>query len=431
MGLARETVRRSSILNKQYLVWETTLPFHDNWGYSYFGNQTISLIQELNMIDEDELLLIPGPTTLSSRVRSAMALPQQSHVSPEFYEAFKELLTLSRYVFQNSTGLQFVFTGSGSIGMETAILSLVEPGDSVLCVETGYFGHRFTMMAEIHGAKTETLDPPLGSHVDYEAVKSKLETGKFKTVLFTHVDTSTSVMNDISKLANIAKQNNVLSVCDSVCGIGGARLNFDSLGIDIVLTGSQKAIAAPPGATLLAVSNHAFETMEKRKTPIASYYMNLVRWKPIMDDPKIYLTTPAVQVMLGLREALLQVKEEGIENRWRRHEVLSEAFRAGLETLNLRPIPDESSRAPTVTTFYVPDGRSAEIQETLRSKYALHVARGFGEYRDTMLRVGHFGNISATDILSLLSVLELTLSGSSEIRPGKAVESATPILQQH
>lgn len=383
------------------------------------------------MIDEDELLLIPGPTTLSSRVRSVMALPQQSHVSPEFYNSFKDLLELSRYAFQNNSGLQFVFTGSGSIGMESVILSLVEPGDSVLCAETGYFGHRFAMMADIHGAKTESMVSALGNHINYDAVESRLKTGKFKILLFTHVDTSTSVMNDVSRLSKIAKDCGVFSVCDSVCGIGGAPLNFDSLGTDIVLTGSQKAIAAPPGATMIAVSKHAFEAMENRKAPIASYYMNLVRWKPIMDDPRIYLTTPAVQVMLALREALLEIKEEGIENRWRRHEILAEAFRAGLEALNLKPIPDEESRSPTVTTFYVPEGRSADIQETLRSKYALHIARGFGEYKDTMLRVGHFGNISATDILSLLSALELTLSGSSTIMPGKAVESAMPLLKRN
>jgi alanine-glyoxylate transaminase / serine-glyoxylate transaminase / serine-pyruvate transaminase len=380
------------------------------------------------MIDEDELLLIPGPTTISSRVRRAMARPQQSHVAPEFYTAFKELLELSRYTFRNSTGLQFVFTGSGSIGMESSILSLLEPGDKVLCLETGYFGHRFTMMAEIHGAKTETMVSTLGSHIDYEEVESKLRNGNFKALLFTHVDTSTSVMNDISRLAKIANDCGVLSVCDSVCGVGGARLDFDSLGIDIVLTGSQKALAAPPGATLIAVSKRAYEAMEKRKTPIASYYMNLVRWKPVMDDPKIYLTTPAVQVMLGLREALLQVKEEEMENRWKRHEVLSEAFRAGLEALNLKPAADLESRAPTVTAFYVPEGRAAEIQDTLRSKYSLHVARGFGDYKDIMLRVGHFGNISATNVLSLLGALELTISGSSMVRPGKAIESAMPIL---
>ena len=260
-----------------------------------------------------------------------MSRPQQSHVAPEFYNAFKDLLGLARYAFGNKEGIQYVFTGSGSIGMETTVISLLEQSDKILSIETGHFGERFSMMAEIHGARVEKMVSEKGHHIDYDLVNSALKKGGYKAVLFTHVDTSTSVMNDPAKLCAIAHDNGALAVCDSVCGIGGARLNFDEIQADVVLTGSQKAIAAPPGATLLAVSKHAFETMEKRKTPIQSYYMNLLRWKPIMDEPKIYLTTPAVQIMLALREALLEVKEEGIENRWERHETLAEAFRAGLE----------------------------------------------------------------------------------------------------
>jgi alanine-glyoxylate transaminase / serine-glyoxylate transaminase / serine-pyruvate transaminase len=358
-----------------------------------------------------------------------MSRPQQSHVAPEFYNAFKELLVLARSAFGNMDGLQYVLTGSGSIGMETAVTSLLEEGDRVLSIETGHFGQRFSMMAEIHGAKVEKMISELGHHIDYSLVDSTLKKGGFKAVLFTHVDTSTSVMNDPEKLCRIARDNGVLSVCDSVCGIGGVRFNFDEMKADLALTGSQKAIAAPPGATLLAVSKHAFEVMQGRKTPIRSYYLNLLRWKPIMDDPKIYLSTPAVQVMLALREALLEVKEEGNENRWKRHQTLAEAFRAGLEVLNLKPMPDKESRSPTVTAFYVPKGRSAEIQEGLRSKYGIHVAMGFGDYKEFMLRVGHFGNISSTDVLALLGALELTLSGSSNVRPGVAVETAMPMLQ--
>lgn len=382
------------------------------------------------MIDPDEILMIPGPTTLSSRVRSAMARPQQSHVAPEFYEMFKENLELSRYLFGNRSGYQFIITGSGTIGMEASVVSLVEHGDNVLSIETGYFGHRFSTLAEIHGAKVDAIVTPLGQRVDQEAVQKKMNERSYKILLFTHVDTSTSVMNDVSILTKIAKDNDVISVCDSVCGVAGARLVFDELGTDIVLTGSQKAIAAPPGATLLAASKKALEAMEKRKTPIASYYMDLLRWKPIMDDPKIYLTTPAVQVMLGLHEALLEIKEEGIENRWKRHQTIAEAFRAGLEGLGLKIVPDQNSRSPTVTTFYVPQGTNAgQIQETLRSQFGIHVAKGFGEWHDTMLRVGHFGNTSATDILALLGALELTLTKSSKIAPGRAVEKAMPILK--
>ncbi len=381
------------------------------------------------MIDEDELLLIPGPTTLASRVREVMGRPQQSHVAPEFYNTFKDSLELSRYVFGNTSGIQYIITGSGTIGMESAIVSLLEPGDKVLAVETGYFGHRFTMVAEIHGCKVKVIKTDLGKKASREEVRGKLESESFKAVLFTHVDTSTSVMNNIVELSKVAKDNGALAFCDSVCGIGGAPLNFDSMGADVVLTGSQKAIAAPPGATILAISMHAYETMQKRKTPIQSYYMDLMRWKPIMDDPKIYLTTPAVQVMLALHEALVMIKEEGIENRWKRHAMIADAIRAGLESLNLMPVAEKDSRSPTVTAFYVPEGRSAEIQETLRANYGIHLARGFGEFKDTMLRIGHFGNISPADVLAFLGSLELTLSKQQDIRPGRAVESALPILR--
>ncbi|MGI0078377.1 MAG: pyridoxal-phosphate-dependent aminotransferase family protein [Nitrososphaerales archaeon] len=381
------------------------------------------------MIDEDELLLIPGPTTLSSKVREVMARPQQSHVAPEFYNTFKDSLELSRYLFGNSKGLQFLFTGSGTIGMESAVVSLLEQGDKVLSVETGYFGHRFTMIAEIHGAKVDTIVTPLGEKADPDLVRKRLQQDNYKALLFTHVDTSTSVMNDNSELARVARENGAFAVCDSVCGIGGAPLVFDTLGADVVLTGSQKAIAAPPGATLIAVSKEAYTSMENRKTPIPSYYMNLVRWKPIMDDPKIYLTTPAVQVMVALHEALVEIKREGIENRWKRHERLANALHAGLEALDLKPAAKVGSRAPTVTAFYTPPGRSAEIQETLRSEYSLHLARGFGDYKDTMLRIGHFGNISATDVLSLLGSLELVLTKNMKVSSGKAVEIAEPLLR--
>jgi alanine-glyoxylate transaminase/serine-glyoxylate transaminase/serine-pyruvate transaminase len=382
------------------------------------------------LIDPDEILMIPGPTTLSSRVRAAMAKPQQSHVAPEFYEMFKENLELSRYLFGNKDGYQFIVTGSGTIGMEASIVSIIEPGDNVLSIETGYFGHRFSTLAEIHGAKVDPVVTSLGQRVNGDLVRKKLREKSYKALLFTHVDTSTSVMNDISLLTQIASECDVLSICDSVCGVGGVKLIFDLLGADVVLTGSQKAIAAPPGATLLAVSKNALETMEKRKTPIASYYMNLLRWKPIMDDPKIYLTTPAVQVMIGLHEALFEIKEEGLENRWARHKKISDAFRAGLEGMNLKIVPDNESRAPTVTTFYVPRGTNAsEIQAILREQFGIHIAKGFGEWSQTMLRVGHFGNTSASDILALLGALELVLTKSTRIAPGQAVEKAMPILQ--
>jgi alanine-glyoxylate transaminase/serine-glyoxylate transaminase/serine-pyruvate transaminase len=210
-------------------------------------------------------------------------------------------------------------------------------------------------------------------------------------VLITHVDTSSSVINPVKELVEECAKAGVLSVVDSVCAIGGVPLDFDRLGADIVFTASQKALAAAPGAVLIAASPKAIEHMEKRKAPIESYYMNLLRWKPIMDDPRMYLATPATQVLLGLREAMLEVKEEGIENRWARHSKLGEITRSRVEEWGQKFVAEEGHRANTVTSFWVDKNNAGDIQGKLEREHNIMIARGIYDDRDRMLRIGHFG----------------------------------------
>jgi alanine-glyoxylate transaminase / serine-glyoxylate transaminase / serine-pyruvate transaminase len=340
---------------------------------------------------DDTLLLIPGPTNLSKRVRDVMAGPQLPHVGAEFYGMFKETVGLARYVFKNEKGVQFVFTGSGTIGMESSVVSLVSHGDRTLTLTNGYFGHRMLMLNQIHGAKADELGFKGGKAADPDSLRKRLRKSKFTAVFITHVDTSTSVMNSVPELVEECSKAGVLSVVDSVCAVGGVPLDFDRLGADIVFTASQKALAGAPGAVLIAASARAIEHMEKRKAPIESYYMNLLRWKPIMDDPKMYLATPATQVLLALREAMLEVKAEGIENRWTRHERLGEVTRSRVEAWGQKFVAEEGHRANTVTSFWVTDGRAGPIQKTLESEHKVMVSRGVYEDRDRMIRIGHFG----------------------------------------
>lgn len=340
---------------------------------------------------DDTLLLIPGPTNLSRRVREAMAGPQLPHVGAEFYSMFKETVQLARYVFKNEKGVQFVFTGSGTIGMESSVVSLVSHGDKTLTLMNGYFGHRMLMLNEVHGAKTDKLDFTDGRAADPDSLRRKLRKNKYTAVFITHVDTSSSVLNNVPSLVEECSKAGVLSVVDSVCAIGGVPLDFDRLGADVVFTASQKALAGPPGAVLVAASNRAIEHMEKRKSPIESYYMNLLRWKPIMDDPKMYLATPATQVLLALREAMLEAKTEGIENRWARHQKLGEITRSKVEAWGQRFVAEEGHRANTVTSFWVPDGKAGPIQKTLEHEHKVMVSRGISDDKDRMIRIGHFG----------------------------------------
>jgi aspartate aminotransferase-like enzyme len=342
----------------------------------------------------EKLLLIPGPTNLSKRVRDSMAGPQLPHVGAEFYSMFKETVELARYVFKNQNGAQFVFTGTGTTGMETAVLSLVTRGERTLTLSTGYFGHRMLLLNQIHGAKADTIEFNDGKAADPDTLRKQLRKSKYSVVFITHVDTSSSVANPVTDLVDECKDAGVLSVVDSVCAVGGVPLDFDRLGADIVFTASQKAIAAPPGAVLIAASQGAMEHMEKRKVPIESYYMNLLRWKPIMDDPKMYLATPATQVLLALREAMLEVKEEGIENRWARHRKLGDITRSRVEEWGQKFVAEEGHRADTVTSFWVENGKAGPIQKTLEEEHNIMVSRGIYDDRDRMIRIGHFGILS-------------------------------------
>ena len=358
---------------------------------------------------EDKLLLIPGPTNLTPRVREAMAGPQLPHVGSQFYSMFRETVALSRYVFRNEKGIQFVFTGSGTIGMESSVVSLVSHGDRTLTLMNGYFGHMMLMLNQVHGAMAESIDYPIGKAADPDSLRSQLRNNKYAVVFITHVDTSSSVINPVKELVEECQKAGVLSVVDSVCAIGGVPLDFDRLGADIVFTASQKALAGPPGAVLVAASQRAIEYMEKRKEPIESYYMNLLRWKPIMDDPRMYLATPATQVIMALRESMIELKEEGIENRWARHHKLGEMTRSRVEEWGQRFVADEGHRADTVTSFWVLKENAGEIQGTLEKEHGIMIARGLYDDRDKMLRIGHFGALTTDTLRGALDSIELVM----------------------
>jgi alanine-glyoxylate transaminase/serine-glyoxylate transaminase/serine-pyruvate transaminase len=338
--------------------------------------------------------MIPGPTNLSEAVREAMSRPQVGHASPIFYEAFKDILQLARYVFRNEKGAQLVFSGSGTIGMESTVVSLVSHGDRTLTLDTGYFGKRFLMLNQVHGAQADVIEYPVGTHADPDDLRKKLRSHKYRAVFMTLVDTGSTVKNPFDDLVAECSSAGVFSVVDGVSSVGGVEVEFDKLGADVLFTASQKALAAPPGAVLLALSPEILEYFEKRKEPIESYYMNLLRWKNVMDDPKIYLATPSVQVMLALRQALVELKEEGLQNRWRRHKKLAESFRNTMSEAGVELVANKGAEAETVSGFWVKEGLAPEIQRMMREKHNVEVARGLYDNNTKMIRVGHFGILS-------------------------------------
>jgi len=356
---------------------------------------------------KDELLLIPGPTMLSTKVLNSLSQPQKSHGDPDFVKTYLEALELTKYLFQTKEGFPYILTGSGTLMMESVVASLIEPNDKVLVIDTGHFGERFGIIANIHGAKVDIIKPEFGRAPNLKEIDKKLSYNDYKAIFVTHVDTATSVINSIKDIAAIAKNHGVLSVVDSVCGVGGVELRFDEWGLDIALTGSQKAIAAPPGLSLAVVSKKGLDKMTNRKVPIQSYYMDLLRWKKIMENPSLYLATPAVNLIIALKEALVELKEEGLEMRWLRHKIIAEAIRASIDALEFKLVAEVDHRADTLTAFYVKDKRAGELHAKLKGKFNIQLAKGLYAYKDLMLRIGHFGNISVNDVIVFTAGLEV------------------------
>jgi alanine-glyoxylate transaminase / serine-glyoxylate transaminase / serine-pyruvate transaminase len=343
---------------------------------------------------EERLLMVPGPTNLSKRVREVLSQPQVGHTDPDFAKNFSETLQLARKAFRNNNGHQFVFTGTGTVGMEAAVAATVEAGDRVLVLNTGYFGQRMVDINKCYGANVEELGAGFGLHAGPDAVRKKLAGGRFKALYVTHVDTGTTVCNPIADIVKEAKSAGVLALVDGVCSVGGIELDFDRMGADLAFAGSQKALAAPPGAVLIAVSKEFFAQLEARKDRARTYYANLLRWKGVMDDPRTYFATPAVQLMQALNQALKEVDEEGLEKRWNRHRSNAKIIRDGIESTNSKLVVEQGYRADTVTGIWTDPGAAPAIQKSLRDDHKIDVARGLGENNAKMLRVGHFGNLT-------------------------------------
>jgi len=370
--------------------------------------------------------MIPGPTPVPDKVLRAMAKEMVSHVSDEFTEAFEDTLKMTAKLFQTK-GQPFILAGSGTLGMETALCNIVEPGEKILCVNNGFFGERFGEIAEAHGIGADFIEFEWGRHAEPSLIRERLEKGKYKALTIVHVDTATGIANPIKEIGEVVKNFDTLYIVDTVCSMGGMEVKVDNWNIDVCLTGSQKAIAAPPGLALLTFSQNAQKAIEKRKLPVGTYYGDFTRWRSVMQDPKSrsYFATPSVPLIFALREALNLVLKEGLEKRWRRHLVAAEAMRMGIEAMGLHIYTEDNFRANTLTVFDVPEGiNDGDLRNTMKKTYNVVCAGGLGKLKGRTLRIGHMGIVTSDDILRTLESV-----GDSLNKLGKKIETKNVVAQ--
>lgn len=360
--------------------------------------------------------MIPGPIEFEPEVLHVLGKPTTSHVAPNFIEVFGKSLELMREVWNSPKGQPFIVAGTGTLAMDMAAANLIEQGDRVLVISTGYFGKRFKDILDRYGAVTTFLEAPVGEVVALEAIEKELQANQYKALTITHVDTSTGVLVHPKPIAQLAKKYNVLSILDGVCSVAGEQINQDDWGIDVVLTASQKAIGVPPGLALLMASQKAIEIWENRKTPVFNYYADWNNWLPIMkayeERRPSYFGTPAVNLIVALETSLKIICHEGMDERIERHQTLAKAFRAGIAALNLKILPKRNEiAANTLTAVNYPtaiDGPT--LLSKIASKNVILAGGLLPELKASYFRVGHMGSVSSNDLLAVLGALEHSLA---------------------
>ncbi|MDX9941430.1 MAG: alanine--glyoxylate aminotransferase family protein [Bacteroidales bacterium] len=379
-----------------------------------------------------KLLMIPGPIEFDPEVMQSMAIPTPSHVDPDFIATFGRSLEMMRRVCQCPSGQPFILAGTGTLAMDSVGACLTEPGDLVLVISTGYFGERYAELLKRYGAVVDILRAETGNMVPLATVEARLREKKYKMMTFTHVDTSTAVLNDARALGALGQKYDVLTVLDGVCSVAGEEIRQQEWGIDVVLTASQKAIGVPPGLALFVVSPKAMEAFKNRRTPVANYYGDWAHWLPIMQayenrEPS-YFGTPAVNLIIALEKSLDLILKEGLEERFHRHRRTGQAFRAAMTALGLKMIPtSESLSANTLSAPYYPEGMKAADLLGHIAGAGIIVAGGLlPDIKGQYFRVGHMGVVNRNDLLATADAIETALR-----KCGASLETGTAARTIH
>lgn len=363
------------------------------------------------------LIMTPGPTQVRENVRLARA---RAVTNPDldmtYFDVYRE--TCRRIAaFLKTKNACFVLGGEGMLGLEAACASLIEPEDRVLVVDNGLFGEWFSDFVTLYGGVPVFFKGDRTRDVSVEDLaafleKETAENGPFKCATIVHCDTPSGVLNDISRICPLLKKYGILTIVDSVSAMGGEDVRTDDWQIDILIGGSQKAISAPPGLTIAAVSDDAFSAMEKRQKPIASYYANLLIWKNYYET-KWFPYTPPISDIYGLDAAVGNILDEGNEpgqGILRRHEKIAAAFRKAVTEAGLS-LHLNAGWCSTVTVIDLPQGISSEdLLNTMLEKHNIMIAGSFGYLSGKVIRIGHMGeNANIPDVARTLRALALTL----------------------
>lgn len=380
-------------------------------------------------MSRDANLLIPGPTPLPPDVRAAMARPMVNHRGPEFGALLAEVLSGLQRIFQ-TTAPVLPFAASGTGGLEAAVVNVLSPGDRVLALCCGAFGERFAAIAQAFGAEVIRADAPWGQGFEPDAVARALAQHRgVKAVLVTHNETSTGVTNELEALAAAVRPSGALLLVDAVSSLGAIEVRTDAWGLDVVVTGSQKALMGPPGAVFISVSDRAWEAVGRSRMP--RHYFSFADARQQLSDAAAFTAyTPVVPVLFALQVSVRTILQEGLAARFAHHRRLARAVRDGIRALGLGLFAQPRWASDTVTAAVVPAGvQAAELLRRLRTDFGVILAGGQGRLDGQIVRIGHMGYVQPEQILDAVDALEHALVASGHRpRAGAGVEAAARVL---
>jgi len=376
----------------------------------------------------------PGPSGAHPRVLRAMTAPILGHLDPEFLKIMDECRVMLRQVMRTQNDVTLATPGTGTSGMEAAVMNLVEPGDRVVVGVCGYFGERIAQMAERAGGEVTRVQAPWGSPVDPEAVRGAVKAaGNVKLIGVVHAETSTGVRNPIEPFSGIAKEAGALLLVDCVTSLGGVPVEVDAWGADAVYSGTQKCLSAPPGVAPVTMSAKAFDAVKARETPCNTWYLDMALLEAYWDNRRAYHHTAPISMVYALHQALSLVLEEGLENRWARHERNGRALQRGLEAMGLVLHAEEAYRLPVLTTVRIPEGvNDGEVRGALLKRHGIEIGGGLGDLRGKVWRIGLMGESSTPGnvLLALSSLGKILREQGFKADVNAAIDAASERLGQ-
>jgi alanine-glyoxylate transaminase/serine-glyoxylate transaminase/serine-pyruvate transaminase len=369
----------------------------------------------------------PGPSDIHARVLAALAAPTVGHLDPYFLKVMDELQGMLRQVFRTENKLTLAVSGTGSAGMETVVVNLIEPGDRMVVCVNGVFGGRMVDVARRAGAEVTMIERPYGEVFDPGEIEAVLKSAKPKVLGIVHAETSTGAHQPVDEIAKLCHAHGALIAVDAVTSLGGLPVDVDAWGLDAVYSGTQKCLSCPPGLAPVTFSPRAVEAIDKRTRKVQSWYLDMQMVKDYWGSNRAYHHTAPINMNYALHEALRIVLEEGLDARFVRHRRNHLALKVGIEAMGLSYAGVEGRRLPMLNAVLIPDGvDDAAVRKQLLNEFGIEIGGGLGPWKGKAWRIGLMGVASSeSNVLLILAALEKCLRDqNAKVPAGAGVAAA-------